>query len=443
MQLSCLTRPLLAAGVLLAAKLSAGEPLVHDLRSPDGRITVSVRTSDRLAYDVTIDESTVIRNATLALRIDGTTLGLEPRLSAAATHHHDGTVVPPVRQKAASYRDHYNELRLQMEGDYAVVFRAYDEGVAYRWETTIPHAQVQIFAEEMSLRFADNYVVYYPEEQSFMSHNERHFLPRALADLGPRNLASLPAVVDTGAAKLVIAESDVDDYPGLWLRGDDRGGLVASFPPYPLQEQLSNDRDLHITQAADYIAITKGARTYPWRILGVAHQDGDIITNPLVYLLASPSQIADTSWIKPGKAAWDWWNANNIAGVDFKSGINTATYKYYIDFAAQYGLQYIILDEGWYKLGDLLSVVPEINIEELVAYARERNVGVILWVIWKTLDDQMQPALDQFARWGIRGIKVDFMQRDDQPIVNFYHKICHEAAKRHLLVDFHGAVRLR
>lgn len=441
MQLSCLTRPLLAAGVLLTAKLSAGEPLVHDLRSPDGRITVSVYAGDRLAYDVTIDESTVIRGATLAMRIDGATLGMAPKLVAATTRQHDGIVVPPVRQKAVSYRDCYNELRLKMEEGYSVVFRAYDEGVAYRWEAALSQSQVTVFSEEMRLQFAGSYVVHYPEEQSFMSHNERHFLPRVLADLGPHNLASLPAVVDTGAAKLVIAESDVDDYPGLWLRGTDGVGLEGQFPPYPLKEQLRGDRDLFVTHAADYIAITQGTRTYPWRILGVAHQDGDIITNPLVYLLAAPSQVADPAWIKPGKAAWDWWNANNVAGVDFKSGINTATYKHYVDFAAQYGLQYIILDEGWYKLGDLLSVVPEINIEELVAYARDRNVGVILWVIWKTLDDQLEPAFDQFARWGISGIKVDFMQRDDQPVMNFYHRVCREAAKRHMLVDFHGAAR--
>lgn len=431
----------LVAGVLLASQLAAAEPAVPDLRSPDGRIQVTVHVAERLSYDVVIDERDVIKGATLAMRIDGTTLGLAPRLLAATSGGHDGTVVPPVRQKAASYRDHYNELRLQMAGDHAVVFRAYDEGVAYRWETTLPAARVTVSSEELGLQFAGNYVVYYPEEQSFMSHNERHFLPRALIDLGPHNLASLPAVVDAGVAKLVVAESDVDDYPGLWLCGTAGASLAGRFPPCPLKEQLHNDRDLEVTQATDYIAITRGTRTYPWRILGVTHRDGDIITNPLVYLLAAPSQVADTSWIKPGKAAWEWWNASNIAGVDFKSGTNTATYRHYIDFAAQYGLQYILIDEGWSKPGDLLSVAPEVDIGALSAYARERGVGLILWVIWKTLDDQLQPALDQFARWGIRGIKVDFMQRDDQPVMNFYHRVCREAAKRHMLVDFHGAVR--
>ena len=165
------------------------------------------------------------------------------------------------------------------------------------------------------------------------------------------------------------------------------------------------------------------------------------MTNQLVYLLAKPSQVEDTSWIKPGKVAWDWWNANNVYNVPFKSGVNTQTYKYYIDFASKYGIEYIILDEGWYKLGNLLDVVPEMDIAELTEYGRQKKVGIILWVVWKTLDDQLEPALNQFQKWGVKGIKVDFMQRDDQPVMNFYHKISREAAKRKMLVDFHGAIR--
>ena len=167
-------------------------------------------------------------------------------------------------------------------------------------------------------------------------------------------------------------------------------------------------------------------------------QDADLLTNPLVWLLEKPSKVQDTTWIKPGKVAWDWWNDNNVYGVDFKAGVNTQTYKYYIDFAAKYGIPYIILDEGWYKLGNVLDVVPEINMEELTAYAKQKNVGIILWVVWKTLDDQLIPALDQYQKWGIKGIKVDFMQRSDQLLINYYHKVSRETAKRKMLVDFHG-----
>ena len=382
------------------------------------------------------------RNATLSLKAGSTALGLNPRVKDAKKRSVDQWIEPIVRQKFAKLRENCNEVWLEMEGDYAVVFRVYNEGVAYRLETTLPQPQEKIYSEEVSLNFAGDYHVYYPKEDSFFSHNEREFLYLPLKDIAPNSIASLPAVVDTkDGTKIAIAESDVDDYPGLWLRGNSNNSLSGIFPPYPLKEQLNRDRDFKITQAADYIAVTKGSRTFPWRILGIAEKDGDLITNQMVYLLAKPSQVQDTSWIKPGKVAWDWYKANNIYGVNFKSGINTQTYKYYIDFASKYGIEYVILDEGWYKLGNLLEVSPEMNIEELVAYGRQKHVRLILWVVWKTLDDQFEPAFNQFEKWGIKGIKVDFMQRDDQPVIDFYHKVCREAAKRKMLVDFHGAIR--
>ena len=432
--------PLLATAGLLVSRLIAAEP-AHRVTSPNGNIVVDVRLGDRLRYDVMVNETPVLKDATLSLKIDAVTLGLAPRLKLATPGTHDGTLQPVVRQKAASFRDHYNELRLDLEGDCSVVFRAYDEGVAYRWETRLPAAEVRVYAEEVALNFADNFITWYPEEESFYSHNERIFLPRALGDLAPKNLASIPAVVDANGIKIAVAESDVTDYPGLWLHGTGGNGLAGIFPPYPLEEKLTGDRDYKVTKAADYIAVTKGTRTYPWRLLGVALKDGDLITNALVYLLASPTTLTDTAWIRPGKVAWDWWNANNIGGVDFKSGVNTATYKYYIDFAAQHGIEYVVLDEGWYVLGDLLKTAPGMDMEEITAYAKKKNVGLVLWVIWKTLDDQLVPALDQFARWGVKGIKVDFMQRDDQLVMNFYPRVCREAASRKMLVDFHGAIR--
>jgi alpha-glucosidase len=260
--------------------------------------------------------------------------------------------------------------------------------------------------------------------------------------IGPRTIASLPAVVVAeGGAKVAIAESDVDDYPGLWLKGTDGPALAATFPPYPLKLQTTSDRDVKVVEAADYIAKTRGTRTFPWRVVGIAPHDGDLVTNPILWLLQSPSKSNDTNWVKPGKVAWDWWNALNVFGVDFKSGVNTATYKYYIDFASKYGIPYIILDEGWYKLGNVLDVVPDINIPELVAYGKQKNVSLILWVTWKSLEDQLIPALDQYAKWGVAGVKVDFMQRDDQAIINFLHRVLSETAQRKMLVDFHGLQR--
>jgi alpha-glucosidase len=416
----------------------------YTLRSPDRKIEIRIRTAERFVYDVLFNGTQLLQNNTLSITIDKTTLGHQPKVKAARERTINHEIVPEVPQKSARIRENYNELRLEMEGDYAVVFRAFDEGVAYRLETSLTGNEVKVYDEEVSLNFAGDYDAYYPKEDSFFSHNEREFLHLPLKTITPATLASLPAVVlSNGGIKIAIAESDVEDYPGLWLRGTNQNALAATFPPYPLKEELrkNSDRDFQVTQSAAYIAVTKGTRTFPWRILGIAERDADLITNQLVYLLAKPSQIQDVSWIKPGKVAWDWYNANNLYDVDFKAGINTQTYKYYIDFASRYGIEYVILDEGWYKLGNLLEVVPEIDIDELVAYGNKKNVGLILWVVWKTLDDQFETAFAQAEKWKVKGLKVDFMQRDDQLVMNFYHKVCREAARRRLLIDFHGAIR--
>jgi alpha-glucosidase len=412
----------------------------YDLRSPDGRIEVRIRTQERLRYDLVLKGTAVLENSTLSLDVDHEKLGIQPKVVDAKTRASDEMVTPVVRQKFAKIRDHYNELRLTMEGGYSVVFRAYNEGVAYRFETSLRQERVKIYGEESAFNFPSNFIVYYPQEDSFYSHNERKYLPQHLTEIAPDFIATLPAVVDIGqgGAKLAIAESGLDDYPGLWLRGTGGTGLAATFPPYPLKEVQTSDRDYKPVQTADYIADTAGKRAFPWRVLGIADHDGDLLTNQIVYLLQSPSQVQDTSWIKPGKVAWDWWNDWNIDGVDFEAGINTKTYEYYVDFAAKYGIPYIILDDGWYKLGNLLEVTPALNMDELVAYAKKKNVGLILWASWKTLDDQLIPALDQFEKWGVKGIKVDFMQRSDQIMINYFYRVCREAAKRHMLVDFHG-----
>ncbi len=436
---SFLGRMLCVVCVCMPLAASASAQSSYDLRSPDNRLELRIRTADRVRYDVLLNGRALLEDCMLSLDVEHKKFGIAPRVLGSKQRSNDQIVRPPIRQKFAQLRDAYNELRLTMDGDYAVTFRAYNEGIAYRFETSLPQQQVKVYSEESNWNFPQNSIVYYPQEDSFFSHNERKYTPQHLSEIIPAYIASLPAIVDVGqGAKVAIAESDVHDYPGLWLKGTRGNGLGATFPSYPLQEKLEGDRDFRVVETADYIAATSGTRTFPWRVVGVAEKDGDLITSSVVWLLESPSQVQDTSWIRPGKVSWDWWNANNVYDVDFKAGINTETYKYYIDFAAKYGLQYIILDEGWYKLGNVLDVVPDINMEELTAYARQKNVGIILWVVWKTLDDQLIPALDQYAKWGIKGIKVDFMQRSDQLVMNFYERVSREAAKRKMLVDFHG-----
>jgi len=428
---------IMPASLVGLAGAACAQP-VHSLLSPDKRIEVRVRLADRIRYDVLVNGKAVLENSAASLSVDQTHLGRGAKAKATAGRQVDRTLEPAVKQKFARIREQYNELRIDGDDSLSVVFRAYNEGVAYRLETSLARDKVRVTAEEAVFQFAGDYSVFYPREESFFSHNERQYSRLKLSEITPAMIASLPAVVDAAGVKVAIAESDLEDYAGLWLRGTGGNGLAAAFPPYPLKESLEKDRNLRVVEAADYIAETQGKRAYPWRILGIAEKDGGLITNSLVWLLARPSQIADTSWIKPGKVAWDWWNANNLYGVNFAAGVNTQTYKHFIDFASKHGLEYIILDEGWYKLGNVLEVVPEINVEEIVAYGKQKKVDVILWVVWKTLQDQLQPALEQYARWGIKGLKVDFMQRDDQPVIKFYHDLAREAARRRLLLDFHG-----
>ena len=436
------TKSIVFALVALLLFVMQTHAATYELSSPNKKLNLRIDVGSGIEYDLLLNQTPLLENSTLVLDVEHRKLGVAPEVVSATPVTVNRDFLVPVPLKFSRIREHYNELRLQFKDSYTVVFRLYNEGMAYRFETSLPQNTVRVYNEDATLSFAGNFHVYYPKEDGFFSHNEREFLYLPMRDIPAASVASIPVIVDAnGRAKLMITDADVTNYPGLWFRGNSNTTLSATFPAYPLTEELKGDRDFRVTKTADYIAETKGTRTFPWRVVGVAETDADLIANQLVYLLAQPSQVSDTSWIKPGKVAWDWYNANNIYGVDFKSGVNTATYKYYIDFASKHGIEYVILDEGWYKLGNLLQVVPEMNIEELVAYGKQKNVGIILWVVWKTLDDQFGPAFDQFTRWGVKGLKVDFMQRDDQKVMDFYERVCREAAKRKLLVDFHGGIR--
>jgi alpha-glucosidase len=295
------------------------------------------------------------------------------------------------------------------------------------------------------MNFSQDVTSYFPEEESFISHNERHYVKEKAKDISSSHFCSLPVLFqDPTGVNILFTEADLYDYPCMFLFGSGQNTLKAGFPKQVLDITVPEgaDRSEIISKEADCIATVAGTRNFPWRLFYITEKLGDMIENDLVYQLSRPLVLDNTKWIKPGKVSWDWWNANNIYGVDFKAGINTDTYKYYIDFASKFGLQYIILDEGWSKTTtNVLESNSDINIEELVGYGKEKGVGVILWMLWKPLDKDMGNILDQFSKWGVKGIKVDFMQRSDQYMVNYYERVAKEAAKRHLLVDFHGAFK--
>ncbi len=422
--------------------LNAQQSKTYTLYSPDNLIEVEILIKNNIKFSVKVDNQTILKPSKISMKTNLGKLGENPKVVDIIEESVDKKIYPLIKVKSEVITDKYNQLTISFENHYFLIIRVFDNGIAYRFSTSFDEP-IKITAEEANFIFPQNSNVYFPEEKSFFSHNERLYKYMLLDTTSAGRLASLPLLVETKSAKILIAESALKDYPGMWILSGGNNSLNATFSKYALEDKLkpNSDRSVPITKSANYIAKTKGNRSFPWRILVIAKEDKELITNQLVYQLAEEQQIEDASWIKPGKVAWDWWNALNIYGVDFKSGVNTETYKYYIDFASKFGLEYIILDEGWYKLGNLLDVVPAIDMEEIISYGKKKNVGVILWVVWKTLDDQLEEALNQFEKWGVKGIKVDFMQRDDQAIVKYYWKIAKEAAKRKMLVDFHGAYK--
>ena len=414
----------------------------YSLSSPDSRTRITIVAGDQLTYAVTRNGVELIAPSVIALQCaNGLTAGVHAVVKHTSTRSEQRVVPRVIHQKSSTVQESWNERTLEFKDGSSLIVRAYDDGVAYRWGIGSA-GDITIQSETFTINVPGEPQVWFPEETSFFSHNERLYVHGPLTSVTDTQFCSTPALIATGTGQhIFISEADLIDYPGLWLKGTGTNALKGLFPAYVLEEVKKNDRDVEPVRRAEYLARTHGPRVFPWRLLAIADHDGELLTNDLVFLLSRPSEITDVSWIHPGKVAWDWWNANNIYGVDFRAGLNNDTYKYYIDFASRHGIDYVILDEGWYPLGDLLTTVPAINVPELVAYGKSRNVGIILWVVWKTLQDQMTPALDLFASWGVKGIKVDFMQRDDQWMVNYYWTISREAAKRKLLVDFHGAYK--
>lgn len=413
----------------------------YKISSPDGKISLTVNVGKEIVWSAFYDENEIISSDRIAMVLgDGMILGANNSVRRSYNGSVSDVLKPVVANKRSEIPDVYNYLSVVFREGFNLNFRVYNDGIAYRFETSIGDS-LTIKNEVSELAFPAASGSWFPLEQGFMSHNENTFRFTSLDTIAERHLASLPVLFRIGTMNVLLTESGIEDYPGMWLRGEGPGRLYGTWPAYPAEERLYGDRNLRVTKREDYIARTSGNRTFPWRVFVIAPEDGGLIESDLVFRLGIPNRLDSTDWIKPGKVAWDWWNANNIYGVDFRAGLNNETYKYYIDFASANGIEYVILDEGWYKLGDVLDISPGFDIEDLCRYAESKNVGIILWVVWKSLDDQMDKALDQFQEWGVKGVKVDFMQRDDQKMVNFYYKAARKAAEHKMLIDFHGCYK--
>jgi alpha-glucosidase len=430
---------LIAAGLLIPVPLLSKESKVT---SPDGKITLSVETTSGINLTVSYGTKELITGLSPELQLEGITVpGSRPVITKAVTSSVNDILIPVAPRKNSRVPDIFNALELRFRGGSSIEFRAYDDGVAYRFKTAMK-GEIMVRNERFAFSLPGGTGALWPLEKGFMSHNECTFFPASMDTIGAKHLASLPVLFTSGSMNILLSEADIRDYPGLWINGDGRGGVTGVLPAYPSEVKAHNDRNVYVTGREDYLAVTSGTRTYPWRLFIITPDDAGLVESEMVYRLgAPPAPAIDFSWVKPGKVAWDWYNANNIYGVDFRAGLNNDTYKYYIDFASENGIEYVILDEGWYKLGDVLDQAPGFDVEELCEYAASKNVGIILWVIWKTLHDRIDEALAQYEKWGVRGIKVDFMQRDDQWMVNYYYEVAEKAARHKLLVDFHGSYK--
>ena len=413
----------------------------YKVNSPDGKISLIINVEKEITWSATFEGREIVSSSRTSMILsDGKTLGQNNKIRRARAGQVSEIIKPVVANKRSEIADNCNTLTLSFNAGFAIQFRTYNDGFAYRFETSLKDTII-VQNEVSEIKFPEGSQSWYPLETSFMSHNERTYIHSSVDTINNKHLASLPALFQIDGTNVLITESDIQDYPGMWLLGAAEGKFNGSWPKYPDTENLKGDRDLFVTGTRDYIAKTRGTRTFPWRVFIIAKNDVGLIESDLVFKLAPPVMIEDTEWIKPGQIAWDWWNANNIYGVDFKAGINNDTYKYYIDFASDNGIEYVILDEGWYNLGNVTDQAPDIDVAELCKYAETKNVGVILWVVWKSLWDKMDEALALYEKWGVKGIKVDFMQRDDQKIVNFYQEAIEKTAKHHMLIDFHGAYK--
>lgn len=414
------------------------------LSSPDGTLKVEISAGNELAYQVMHGNDTILSHSNIGLVLEnGTIVGKTPRITGERRRKIKDNIESPF-YRFKEFVATGNELDLKLKGGFGIIFRAYNEGVAYRFYTT-QSSDIIIKEEQAEFNFKEDYTAYLPyttNDKNTMAmayQNVYDIIPLSKAQ--PK-LAFLPVTVDCGSVKLTLLESDLEAYPGMFVQSQQgKYGLKGVFAPYPAKTDFYPWRKQeYVTETTDFISRSRGSRSYPWRVLAITEKDTDMPVNNLVYALASPNRIGDTSWIKTGKVAWDWWNDWNLKGVPFKAGINMDTYKYYIDFASRNGLEFIVLDEGWYdpKSGDMLTVIPELDLTELIAYGKSKGVEIVLWTVFNVLDSQLEAACKKYADMGIKGFKVDFLDRDDQTAVEMVYRIAEMTARYKLTLDLHG-----
>ena len=421
-----------------------------EITSPDGKIKVTIDAKENLFYSIVYENRTVLLPSVINLVLEnGIDISGKIDLKKTTARFNSSVIISPVPEKRKNIPDIYNELTIQFKQPFSLVFRVYNDGVAYRFLSHLKDS-ITIKKETATFNFPANHLLYYPEvvkrENADIYHTsfEEPYQLKPLDSLSENNLCFTPVLVAPAhGPKIIITESDLEDYPGMFVTGNGNNSLTGQFAPYPLEEKSTQGgfEQVIVTKRAGYIAKTKGTRSFPWRVLLIAAIDKELPANDLVYRLASPLRVKDPSWIKPGKGTDEWIIGVNLFNVPFKTGVNTASYKYYIDFAKRFGFDRIMMDAGWSDNNDLFKINPAINMDEIAAYAKEKNIKLSMWTLAMTLAKQLEPALDQFNKWGVDFIMTDFMDRDDQKMVEFYFKVAEACARHQIMIMYHGAFK--
>lgn len=434
--------------MLLPVLLQAQKTKLFQVQSPDGKVNVTVETGNDVKWSVMHETTPVITASAVSIRLQGgEVLGKNVQVLSSKKTNTSKQIVTAVYKKSV-IKNEYNELLLTCKGGYGIVFRVFDAGAAYRFFTT-RKGELIVESEQSEFNFDQDYKAFIPHTsdlrggEKYTCSFEEFYTEAPVSGFNKDTLGYLPLLIELNQQKkAVILEADVQNYPGMFVQRNQQVpfGLQSTFASYPLQEALGgyNRIDYMVTRRADYIARVNGTGNFPWRIIAISKEDKELLNNDLVQLLSATTKIENTSWIKPGKVAWDWWNDWNISKVDFKAGINNDTYKYYIDFAAANHLEYIILDEGWSDDWDLRQLKSGIDLKELIAYGKQKNVGLILWSTWYALSKDIEGLCATYAAMGVKGFKVDFLDRNDQKMIASCYEMAAIAAKYQLLLDFHG-----
>lgn len=429
--------------LVLCAIITTGAS-AQQVNSPDQKIRLSVSFDTVLSYEVFFNSKRIVARSQIDLVLtDGRKLSDSKRIFKSLRRSVNETITSPVPEKRKHIPDVYNEIKLLFQSPFTVTFRVYDDGVAYRISGLIKDSIV--VRNETALFSFPQSSLLYAEVQGgrtdrFHTSFEENYDQKKLDSLTEKNLLFNPAVV-MGTPKIAIAESDVDDYPGMFLTGTGSNTLKATFAPYPktVKPIMAEYSQVVVAQRENFIAKTRGTRNFPWRILMIAENDKDLPANDIVYRLAAPSTLRDHSWIKPAQSTDEWIITENLFNVNFKSGINTSSYKYYIDFASKFGIESVMMDAGWSDNNDLFRINPNINMEEILSYAKSKGVRINMWTLAMTLDKQLEPALERFNKWGVNFIMTDFFDRDDQVTMTLIKKIAEACGRHKIMIMFHGA----